>query len=237
MSRSWPFAHWTRNTALAAALLFFASTAAEALTFRLCECSTSTPTLEPGSTLTLGIRIEGDPDEGLYGLGASAYGYDESVIDFQSGQAVTSIFHGVTIPAIGAFDGLANQVGGLPLVESAIGANGNRVQIFNGVGLQPRGYNALDPGLDGVLGGDDAQIRMTFRMTAPGFTVLRIGTGYGGDGAVYAGAQLRPTVEIVLNTTAGSSSICPVPEPGVALLIGVGLAGLAGRKRRDAGRG
>ena len=201
MSRSCRFAHWTRTTALAAVLVL-ASSAAEALTFRLCECSTSTPTFEPGSTFTIGIRIEGEPDEGLYGLGASAYGYNESVIDFQSGQAVSSIFHGVVIPDIGAFEGLTNQVGGRPLEESSIGANGNRVQIFNGVGLQPRGYNALDPGLDGVLGGGGAQIRMTFVMVGPGSTVLRIGTGYNGDGAIYAGGQLRPTVEILLNTTA-----------------------------------
>ncbi len=234
MSRSCVLTQWTRTTALAAIVVLLASSAAEALTFRLCECSTSTPYLAPGTTLTLGFRIEGDTDEGLYGLGASIFGYEESVIDFQSGEAVTSIFHGVAIPAIGAFEGLDNQVGGRPLQESSIGSNGNRVLIFNGVGLRPRSYNPLDPGLDGIIGGGGAQIRVTLVMTGFGVTSLLIGTGYEGDGAVYPGGSLDQSIilQLPIGGMDGPSS-CPVPEPGTALLIGLGLASLGWRGRKS----
>lgn len=66
----------------------------------------------------------------MYGLGASAWGYNESVVEFVTGQSVASINHGVAIPAVGAFNGLANVLAD-PLAESAIGANGNRVLFFS----------------------------------------------------------------------------------------------------------
>ena len=120
--------------AIAWTALVFTSAPVHAITVRLCECSTSEPDFNPGSSLNLGFRIEGDPGEEIYGLGLSVYGYNESVIDFQSGNTVASIFHGVVIPAVGAFNGLGNTLTN-PLAESSIGASGNRVSIFNGDGV------------------------------------------------------------------------------------------------------
>ena len=113
-----------------------------------------------------------------------------------------------------------------------LGASGIRVQIFNGVGLQPHSQNPLDPGLDGVLGGGDAQIRVTFRVTGFGVGQLRIGTDYYGDGAVFAGG--------VLPSSAAFSSFLRIdhaPALGVDLLAakrgagGPRVSGLAGVER------
>ncbi len=227
-------AYWTRLTALAA-LLVFSPDAAEALTIRLCECSMSDPDFNPGSILSLGFRIEGAPGEAIYGLGVSVYGYNESVVDFVSGSTVPSIFHAVAIPAIGAFNGLGNTLTN-PLGETSIGASGNRVLIFNGVGLSSVRYNPLDPGLDGVIGGGDAQIRVTFMATGPGVSSLLIGTGYIGDGVVVAGGQVIQSNTIQLTLVPGYAPSCPIPEPNTGLLLGLGLTGLAGRKQRSTHR-
>jgi len=172
------------------------------------------------------IRLSGGV--GVYGLGASVYGYDESIVDFVSGEAVSSINHAVAIPAVGAFSGLANALTN-PLVETSIGTSGNRVLFFNGVGLTPTNSNALDPGLDGVIGGGGAQFRLTFRLIAAGVTHIIIGTGYNGDGEVLAGGETDQSRNVAI-------AMGWVPEPGTTLLLGFGLVGLAatGRGRSSA---
>ena len=138
---------------------------------------------------------------------------------------MASIFHGVVIPAVGAFNGLGNTLTN-PLAESSIGASGNRVSIFNGVGLQARAYNPLDPGLDGVIGGGDAQIRVTFVATGAGAASLMIGTSYDGDGVVGAGGRTYDSNMLALTVIPGYAP-CPIPEPTTSLLLGLGLAALA----------
>ncbi len=215
---------------IAAALAPLAPGGASAVTIRICECSLSSPDFNPGDAVTIGLRIEGDAGELVYGAGISAYGYNESVVDFTSGQTVPSIFHEVAIPAIGAFNGLFNSLSN-PLSETSIGASGNRVLLFNGVGLQGRTYNPLDPGLDGVIGGGDAQIRITFTATGPGVTNILIGTGYPGDGIIGPGGTLLQTNTLQLQVVPGwAPAWCPIPEPNTAVLAGLGLAALAARR-------
>jgi|JI10StandDraft_1071094.scaffolds.fasta_scaffold109163_4 hypothetical protein len=225
--------------AACAAILLLAPSESRAVTIKICECSISDPDFNPGAILSLGLRIEGEPGENIYGAGISAYGYDESVVDFTNGQTVPSIFHAVAIPAIGAFNGLANSLTS-PLQETSIGSSGNRVLLFNGVGLSPATYNPLDPGLDGVIGGGDAQIRISFIATGAGLSTILIGTGYNGDGIVGAGGVLLQSNTIRIQVIPGYAPMCPVPEPNTAVLAGLGLAALAARRsgsRRATGAG
>lgn len=213
---------------LATAAMIFAASAASAVTFSVIGTSTSLGSelsaLLPGEEVTIDIRVGADAD-GVFGMGASVWGYDENVADFVSGDAVASIFNAVAIPGVGAFSGLSNLNAGA-LGESFIGANGNRVQIFNGAGLSPTFAQALDPGLDGNVGGGDAMFRVTFAAIAPGTTSLNIGTGYQGDVVVLAGG-------VTIQAQNGVVELTVVPEPGTALLMGLGLAGLAAAGRRE----
>jgi hypothetical protein len=206
---------------IVSATLLAASTASALTSF---EVTPSGPlTLNPDEEVTFEIRITGGA--GVFGLGASAWGYDEAVIDYVegSGQSVASINHGVCIPPTGCFSGLSNSLVN-PLVETEVQTSGNRVLFFNGVGLTPTNANADDPGLDGVVGGGDAQARLTFRAMAPGAAFIDFGTGYNGDGEVLEGGltDTSQNTRIEINV---------IPEPGTALLMGLGLVGLAVSRR------
>lgn len=181
-----------------------------------------------GEEISIGIRVEADSGENVYGLGLSAYDYNESVVDFVRGSAVPSIFHGVAIPGVGAFNGLSSVITG-PLSESSLGARGNRVQLFNGIGLTPLNYNPLDPGLDGVIGGGGTQFRVVFSVMGAGTSLLRIGTGYPDDGVVYAGNRRDQSAGIVIFISSEESPRI-IPEPNSMLFLGFGLAMLATRR-------
>jgi hypothetical protein len=183
--------------------------------------------MQLGESITLDIRIGNDssPSIPIFGLGASVYDYN-TVLGFVSGEAVDGYLYEIVIPGTGAFNGLSNTVGG-SLSESAITGNPLRVQIANSAGLDGRtGCGCEDPGLDGVIGGGDAQFRVTFTALAPGTVDVIIGTGYQGDVVVLEGGA---------TTTARNAgiSITVVPEPGAVVLMGLGLAGLAFAGRRD----
>jgi PEP-CTERM motif len=185
-----------------------------------------------GETVTIGIRTSEGTN--VFGLAASVWNYDESVLDFSSGQAVPGINHAHCFPNYPApFDPcyppfLQNNRQG-ELVESSLPGEGNRVLIFEGVGLIGTHSNPLDPGLDGVAGGGDAQFRVTFVATGLGSTTLVIGYGYPGD------AEINPEYDTFSRTPV---PITVVPEPGTAILLGLGLAGLvAPRRSRPAARG
>jgi hypothetical protein len=70
----------------------------------------------------------------------------------------------------------------------------------------------------------DDQFRLVFRAIGPGRTVIRIGTGYEGDGEVGLGGSLDTSSNVEV-------AITVIPEPGAAVLVGLGLAGLAMRTR------
>jgi len=215
-----------RALALAAALVLTAAPALAATTFSI--LSTSATGGRPLNGLNVDdlvtIRLRIVDGSGVFGLGASAWNYNEAVIDFDSGTSVSAINHATCIPAVGCFSGLANALinvtpgtfGSGPLSESSIGASGNRVLIFNGVGLAGTNYNAQDPGVDAVVGGGGYQVELVFRAIANGSSTIKIGTGYNGDGEVLAGGATNQdaNVDIAIN----------VPEPAS---FAAGLAALA----------
>ena len=220
--------------------LFFSMIAITAMAFAASTASAVEFSLEHGASVDLvvgehfDIHINVDNADGtaVQGLGASVYGYDEGVADFLagSGRASRSFFVqfcGAPDNCFGGIDQAANEFfDRLDLVESEIGTNGNRVQIINAAALSPTvAPGALDQGWDGTTGTPD--ITVTFQAIGVGTTVLQIGTGYQGDGVVLGDGSVIPAgVETTL-------TINVIPEPGTALLMGLGLVGLAVAGRRE----
>ncbi len=84
------------------------------------------------------------------------------------------------------------------------------------------GTGELDAGYDGRIGGPQFQI--VFRAVGLGRTQIELGEPFGGGLIIAGGAR-----GVVHGTTV---DLRVIPEPGAAMLIGLGLAGLTAVGRR-----
>ena len=165
-------------------------------------------------------------------MGASAYDYNEAVVDFETGTGRASRsfftqFCGGPDNCFGGLDQADNAFfNRLDLVESEIGTNGNRVQIVNAAALSATTQDGSnDQGWDGTT--ETPDVVVTFTGVAEGTTEIVVGTGYQGDGVVVPGGS-------VVQAT-GDSITITVPEPGaVAASVGAlgTLLGVIGIRRR-----
>jgi hypothetical protein len=220
-------------------MFLFFTTAANAVTFTA-TTSDAITNIFPSGTVTIDITVVLDPGDSINSIGASVYDWDNSVVSFTSGQAVASAFYQVAgqppTSALCMFlptniaclpsGSLPNTRGGA-LVEGTagpgVGFTGTpEVEIFVGLDIvnlyTPQAFS--DPGLEGNAG--TAQFKLVFHAVGPGSTTLIIGfmsdlNGYAAPSAAINNASITITV---------------IPEPGTALLMGLGLAGLAAAGRR-----
>jgi hypothetical protein len=175
-----------------------------------------------GQQVAVDVTLTNLSGDTVAGIGVSVYGYDESVADFASGQAVSSYLNtSCTAPGV-CSGGLENLRGG-SLFESAIAGNGPRVQIALSATLTPSaGIPGVDQGLDGNAG--TPMFSVLFDAIAPGVTTLFIDTAYYGDAIVYPDGSIG-------QAQGSTFTINVIPEPGTALLMGLGLLGLAASGR------
>lgn len=229
-----------RRFSLCTALLLFglvAAPEANAFTFQVTElsgCESGDTTGCFGEEITIGIRVINDagasgiPDD-IAAFGAAFSGYDNGVVSFVDGLAVTSILHSTCIPAIGCFNGIANTEG------PALSETNGRVQFMTGATITVgHDVDGLDsPGFDGIVGGGDVQFRVRFLVTGPGITTIQIGTDPSVGNVVIARGSGGFPIETTNAAVVISSNAAPyvVPEPSVALLLGLGLVGLGSRRR------
>lgn len=171
--------------------------------------------LAVGDRVTIGIRIrEMVSTSWLYFW---IHDYDESVFDFESGESVREIGARSCSLDFGCRDGLR---GSTYLFESTEGGESIVANPYEST-IWLVSSNPLEPGLDGIVGGNDAQIRVTFTATGIGSTALQIDAGVmGPEGYLVGTGGPTPPVNarIVLNV---------VPEPSPAFLLLAGLSGLA----------
>ena len=184
-----------------------------------------------GETVSIGVRISNPTGQAWHGIGLSYYGYDELLLAFVSGDAVHEALYEVCLPPTLCLNGANNLVGG-PLIETSVFptvplAGTPRVRGFVFVSdYRPKsGTGDLDPGLDGVVGAGDAQIRVTFEALADGLTDVEIGTGddRGGILLQYAG---------VASGAENANVRLAVPETSFAGGLFVGLVAIAISTRR-----
>lgn len=218
-------------------LLLFLSHPTLAATYSVTTVSTSgasTSALKVGDTVTIGYRVSAETQQ-ICGLDSVASGYNESVIDFQSGASVPSIFYRVAIPPSTAADGLENLLTNPPVEISTTG--GTRVWAFGGVSLDPYVAQPLDPGLDGVVGGGDAQFRLTFVATGVGSSTITFGSAPAlGHLTVGCNGSTLPDTNAAVGVTVLPEPV-PIAPPWATITLALLLGGVAAAWRQRARAG
>ena len=206
---------------IATARFFAASAASAAVTYSVIANAEGGDlgAMSPGETATLDIFIRSD-GEAVIGLAASVFGYDGALTYVSGITSATFLNRVPTGPGMG-FGGLPNTSGDAP-VENPFESDG--IRILNGVlpgGSTATGANDVSP-VTGEAGGPHA--RLVFRVNRSTFFGIGSNSDYAdavvGEGGVYLA---------VTNATVGVF----VPEPRTALLMTLGLAGLAATGRRS----
>jgi len=213
------------------AMLAVAPSAFAALTY-----TTSTTTSDgspltavtPGAQITIDITMR--TSDFALGLAGSVNDYDGTVVALNTGASSIAdrLFVSVcyTADPASCFNGLTNGITTFSESFNSV-AGGLEAEFFSVVGLTVAlGQGDQDTGVSGVQdGGPQMQIVFDAIGAAGSSTTIDIGT-FDLYQDAYSG-----TVDSISNNT--SVTITIVPEPGTALLMGLGLLGLAGAGRRE----
>ena len=227
--------------AFAAALI--APMSASALGISIAGVSTSSPnangSLEAGDTITFDLLLENSGNLDIIGLDVGVFGYDEGAIgsefdnhlQYESARTGTSAFralNGTVLTELSA-DAPQSEFGNALLFQERY------VRLFGGISTTPtNGDGTFDTGIDGnFTDGSDVHLQVTFSAQSLGATPGSPAT----VDLVFGIGQQGFDVQGTSGSLAGdwnnaAYTVTIVPEPGTALLMGLGLAGLAGARRR-----
>jgi len=181
-----------------------------------------------GAQVIIDITVR--TDDNALGVAGSVNNYDNTVMSLNAGASTLNAyaFAQFCFPAAGCLNGLVNQVGtAITFAENAVGP-GVEAEFLAALGLAAAGGNGtLDEGaVTGVTGDPQFQVVFDAVGAAGSSTTFNIGTF-----AAYLDGYTGTVDSNVTN--AAPITVTIVPEPGTALLMGLGLAGLAGAGRRE----
>lgn len=223
----------------AAAFLFVMPTVASALGISIVDVTTSgasTSVLQPGETITFDLRLENATNEQISGLEVLVSGFDtpgttaavSSGLQLVGGAVATSAFDAIT-----GFGGLTN-LRTAPTTRwqlNLFNPEAVRTSLFLAAATSPSsGSGSADLGIDGALvGAGDVHFRVTYQLLPTTLATQNILLNFGTD-ATFGAIAVGPTGDAIPFQNA-SYALTVIPEPGTALLMGLGLVGLAARRR------
>jgi hypothetical protein len=193
-------------------LLLFSATTASAI--NLYMGAPSATSLNIGDTFTIQFRMDTEGETQITSVFASVI-TDENVLAFVSGTSPGTILFNFS-----TYVGLAkasDPVNGVP------GDDAGRVRAASFVTANPAGSGVSGPPAGTLLA------TLTFQAVGAGVTDVSPLLVLGDDEMTIAQISVTGSV-----TTTPGATITVVPEPGTALLMGLGLAGLGIAGRRNA---
>ena len=229
----------------AAALLFVMPTVASALGISIVNVSGtgSTTFMQNGDQITFDLRLDNPTSDPVNGLDIVVSGFDtpgstaaiSSGLQLVGGQVTTSAFNSIYLPGFPNVNGLANVRTAPVNVWSLNLLNPQpvRTSLFAGADTgSHNGNGGFDPGIGGgSTGAGDIHFRVTYRLLIVGNAgpaqnlLLSFGT-LSDQGHVAIGPN---GIEIPFQNATYALTV--IPEPGTALLMGLGLVALAARRR------
>ena len=227
----------------AAALAFVMPTMASALGIQLVGVSGSASTsfLYNGDTITFDLRLENSGAVPINALEVLVSGFDTPGTTNVNSSGLTLV-GGQVAPR--AFDDDLNEIAGMTNLRSApttrwqlnlLNPEEIRTSLFLGANtLSVSGTGADDagccvPGVD--VGAGDIHFRVTYQLVTSGVSIntKTLNLNFGVN-PTYGAIAVGPLGETLPFTNA-QYSLQVIPEPGTALLMGLGLAALATRRR------
>jgi hypothetical protein len=214
-------------------MVFFVTSAATAIEFTALGANTFT--VAPGESFTIDIAVTNVSATSVQGITGRLDGLAAAGLTVTGGESALHHFVGICATFTGGCAGGIDSVSNVffdprNLAGGIYTAGDDRVSIVSALSLNPTvQIGGSDPGLETNI--DDIFHHSELDIT---ITLMADLTLVGGAFDLIANAEFSDgTDTIPLPGLAGFSvNVIPIPEPGTALLMGLGLAGLAGAGRR-----
>ena len=210
---------FTKALALAATLLIVPSIASA---IGISITNSPSNVLPAGGSVTFELELDQNTDIPLQGLQVSLTGYDLPGANFDrelglalGGGSSTQSVYGTHVPSFGVVNDLQNTLAA-------------PVEVFSINQLNPQAYTTslFEAVQLTVSNGSGAADDLTFQVTLNNVLASAVPT--------LANLSFNvTTIDSLANqvTTSAPFALTVIPEPGTALLMGLGLAGLASRRR------